>query len=153
MSELFVYRSRMPAPAEAVYSWYTLPDALLRLTPPWEKAQVVEQTGGIEQLGSRVKLRVQIGPFRQVWTAEHTASEPGRMFRDSMISSPFRRWEHTHLFLPETENSSWLEDRVAFQFPLGWLGKFLAGAYTRRRLERLFAYRHRVTIEAFAAPR
>ena len=151
MSELFIHRSRVPAPAEAVYRWHTLPDALLRLTPPWDKAQVVEETGGIEQLGSRVTLRVQIGPFSQVWTAERTASEPGRMFRDSMISSPFRRWEHTHLFLPETENSSWLEDRIAFQFPLGWLGKLSAGAYTRRRLERLFAYRHRVTVEAFAA--
>jgi ligand-binding SRPBCC domain-containing protein len=148
MSELFVYRSEMPASAEEVYAWHMLPGALQKLTPPWEHAQVVEQTGRIDQPGSRVKLRVEIGPIHQIWTAEHTACEPGRMFRDVMVSGPFRRWEHTHLFLSENEDKSWLEDRVEYEFPLGWLGNLIGGAYTRRRLQRMFEYRHRVTAEA-----
>jgi uncharacterized protein len=151
MSELFVYCSAMPASAEAVYQWHTQPDALKRLTPPWEKAQVVEQTGGIEEIGSRVKLRVSVGPITQIWTAEHTAFESGRMFRDTMVAGPFRKWEHTHLFIPETGSSSRLEDRVEFELPLGWVGKLFGGGYTRRRLRRLFAWRHRVTAEALAA--
>ena len=148
MSELFVYRTRIPASAESVYRWHALPDALTRLTPPWENSQVVEETGGIERPGSRVKIRVGIGPFSQIWTAEHTACEPGRMFRDVMVVSPFRHWEHTHLFIPDGENASWLEDRVEYVLPLGWLGKLLGGAYTKRRLTRLFGWRHRVTAEA-----
>lgn len=150
MSEHFVFRSAMPASAEAVYQWHKLPDALVRLTPPREKAQVLEQTGGIDQIGSRVKLRVSVGPISHIWTAEHTACEPGRMFRDTMVAGPFRRWEHTHLFLPETESSSWLEDRVEFEMPLGWLGQTLGGAYTLGRLKRMFEWRHRVTAEALA---
>jgi uncharacterized protein len=151
MCELFVFRSRMPASAEAVYLWHTLPGALIRLTPPWEKAQVVEEIGGIEQIGSCVKLRVAIGPVSQIWTAEHSAFEPGRMFRDTMVSGPFHRWEHTHLFIPETPSTSWLEDRVEFVLPLGWLGKLLGAGYTHRRLRRMFAWRHRVTSEALAS--
>jgi ligand-binding SRPBCC domain-containing protein len=150
MPELFIHRTRMPATAEAVYRWHALPDALTRLTPPWENSEVVEQTGGIEQPGSRVKIRVGIGPVSQIWTAEHTACEPGRMFRDVMVVSPFRRWEHTHLFIPDGENASWLEDRVEYVLPLGWLGKLLGGAYIKRRLTRLFTWRHRVTAEALA---
>ncbi|GAC1621463.1 MAG: hypothetical protein NVS9B13_13050 [Candidatus Acidiferrum sp.] len=149
MSELFVFRSPMPASAEAVYQWHAQPGALAALTPPWENAQVIERTGGIDQPGSRVKIRLRMGPLSQVWTAEHTACEPGRMFRDVMISGPFRRWEHTHLFQPNGENSSWLEDRVEYVLPFGGLGKFFGGAYTRHRLERMFAWRHRVTAEAF----
>jgi hypothetical protein len=149
VGELFVYRSQIPASANAVYDWHALPDALTQLTPPWENAQVIEQTGGIEDVGSRVKIRLRVGPFRQTWTAEHTACEPGRMFRDEMISGPFRRWEHTHLFIPDGENSSWLEDRVEYEFPLGWLGRLFGGAYTRRRLTRMFEFRHRVTAQAF----
>jgi len=141
----------MPASAEVVYEWHKMPDALLRLTPPWEKAQVMEQSGGIEELGSRVKLRVSFGPVSQIWTAEHTAFESGRMFRDTMVSGPFRRWEHTHLFIPDSATSSWLEDRVEFEMPLGWLGKMVGGSYTHRRLRRMFAWRHRVTVEALAA--
>jgi hypothetical protein len=149
VSELFVYRSQIPASANAVYDWHARPDALTRLTPPWENARVIEQTGGIENVGSRVKISLRVGPFSQTWTAEHTACEPGRMFRDVMISGPFRRWEHTHLFIPNGENSSWLEDRVEYEFPLGWLGKLFGGAYTRRRLTRMFEFRHRVTAQAF----
>lgn len=150
VSELFVYRSAMPASAEAVYAWHARPDALQRLTPPWENAHVVEQTGGIDQPGSLVKIRLRVGPITQTWTAEHTASEPGRMFRDVMVSGPFRRWEHTHLFIPDGENKSWLEDRVEYEFPLDWLGKLIGGAYTRHRLSRLFEFRHRRTAEALS---
>lgn len=148
VAELFVYRSLMPASAETVYAWHARPDALTRLTPPWENACVVESSGGIEQPGSRVKIQLRIGPLKQTWTAEHTEYQPGRMFRDVMVSGPFRSWQHTHLFVPETESSSWLEDRVEYEFPLGWFGKIVGGGYTRRRLARMFAWRHRVTHEA-----
>jgi ligand-binding SRPBCC domain-containing protein len=148
MSELFVYRSRMPVSAQALYDFHARPDALQRLTPPWENAKVVEQTGGIEDIGSRVKIQLRVGPIKQTWTAEHAACEPGHMFRDVMVSGPFRRWEHTHLFTSDGESSSFLEDRVEYEFPLGGLGKLFAGAYTRRRLARMFEYRHKITAEA-----
>jgi ligand-binding SRPBCC domain-containing protein len=151
MTELFLYRSRMPTCAETVYRFHAEPDALQRLTPPWGKAQVIASTGGIETPGSRVTLRVSVGPFSQNWIAEHVVCEPGKMFRDAMRSGPFRKWEHTHLFISENENSSWLEDRVEYEFPLGALGKLLTGAYTRKRLQRLFEWRHKTTAEILSA--
>jgi uncharacterized protein len=150
VSELFVYRSQMPASADVVYAFYAKPDALTRLTPPWENARVIERTGSIEQPGSRVKIRLRAGPLFQTWTAELTACEPGRMFRDVMVHGPFRRWEHTHSFILDGQNKSWLEDRVEYEFPLGWFGKFVGGGYTRRRLSRMFEWRHKVTAEAVA---
>lgn len=147
MTEVFKYRSRMPAAAEEVYRFHAESDALEKLTPPWEKVRVVERTGSIEQAGSRTTLRVAIGPFSQIWIAQHTACEPGRKFRDTMVSGPFRRWEHTHIFEAESAESSWLEDQVEYEFPLGWLGKLIGGAYTRKRLQRMFEWRHKVTLE------
>jgi hypothetical protein len=150
----FVFRSRMPASAEAVYRWHAAPGAFEQLQPPWEKARVVESTAGIEELGSLVTIRFSIGPFTKNWIAEHVACEPGKMFCDIQVSGPFRYWEHTHLFLqdPKHPSSSWLEDRIEYQLPLGWLGKLFAGAWTRRKLKRLFSWRHRVTAHAFASP-
>jgi ligand-binding SRPBCC domain-containing protein len=150
LSEKFAYRSRLNASAETVYRWHALPDALQRLTPPWEKAEVLEQTGSIEQIGSRVGIRVGIGPISQIWTSEHTACDPGRMFEDSMVSGPFRRWVHTHLFIADGQGASWLEDRVEYEIPFGWLGRIVAGAYIKKRLGRMFAWRHRRTAEALA---
>jgi ligand-binding SRPBCC domain-containing protein len=151
MTETFIYRSKMPASAEAVYRFHAEPDALERLTPPWEKAQVVARTGSIEHPGSTVTLRVSLGPFSQNWIAEHVACEPNKMFRDAMRTGPFRKWEHTHTFVPETDRTSWIEDFVEYEFPLGWLGKFIGGAYTHRRLQRMFEWRHKVTAEQLAA--
>jgi ligand-binding SRPBCC domain-containing protein len=150
MSETFTFRSKMPASAEEVYRFHGEPDALERLTPSWEKVKVIERTGSIEQLGSTVTLRITVGPFTQDWLAEHVACEPNVMFQDAMRSGPFRRWEHTHRFLPDTAHSSWLEDTVEYEFPLGWLGKLIGGAYTRRRLQRLFEWRHQTTAEQLA---
>jgi len=151
MTETFTYRSKMPASAEAVYRFHAEPDALERLTPPWEKAQVVARTGSIERPGSKVTLRVSVGPFWQNWIAEHVDCEPNKMFRDTMRTGPFRRWEHTHKFFPETGQSSWLEDTVEYEFPLGWLGKLVGGAYTHRRLQRMFEWRHKQTAEQLAS--
>lgn len=147
---IFVFRSHMPASAESVYRFHAEPEALTRLTPPWEKATVYEQSGGIEELGSRVKIKLRVGPLAQTWIAEHRACEPGRMFRDVMVSGPFKKWEHTHVFVPDGAQASWLEDRVEFELPLGWLGKTLGAWYTRRRLRRMFAWRHEVTGKALA---
>ena len=147
MSEMFRYRSRMPASAETVYQVHAEPDALKQLTPPWEKAQVVSRTGSIEKPGSRVTLRVAVGPFLRDWVAEHAACQPGRMFRDVMISGPFRRWEHIHEFLPESDTSSWLQDTVEYEFPLGWFGKLFGGRYTRKRLQLMFEWRHKATAQ------
>jgi ligand-binding SRPBCC domain-containing protein len=155
--ERFIRRTRIPATAEQVYRWHAEPGTLERLTPPWEDARVMEDTGGIEQTGSRVTLCVRIGPFKQRWVAEHTASEPGRMFRDTMIRGPFPHWEHTHNFIPDRPvtpdgpGACWLEDCVEYVLPLGALGRLVAGWYVRRKLDRLFAYRHTVTREAFGA--
>lgn len=151
MSEKFTYRSKMPASADEVFRFHAEPRALERLTPPWEHARVVSTTGDIDQPGSRVTLRVSVGPFSRNWIAEHTTCQPGRMFRDVMVSGPFRRWEHTHKFIPEGPYSSWLEDSVDFDFPLGWIGNLFAREYTYRRLQRMFAWRHKTTAEILAA--
>jgi len=151
MTESFVCRSKMPASAEEVYGFHAEPNALERLTPPWEKVKILNRTGSMEIPGSRVTLRVSVGPFHQDWVAEHTVCQPGVMFRDVMVSGPFRRWEHTHLFIPESANTSYLEDRVEFEMPFGFLGKWLASGYTLKRLQRMFAWRHQKTAEELIA--
>jgi uncharacterized protein (TIGR01777 family) len=38
--------TRVPFPAELVYRWHGRPGALERLTPPWERVEVLERAGG-----------------------------------------------------------------------------------------------------------
>jgi ligand-binding SRPBCC domain-containing protein len=145
MPELFIRRSRFPVSAERLFAWHAQPDALERLTPPWEQARVVRRTGTIRDLGSRVEIQVRIGPLWRTWISEHTACEEGRMFRDIQIKGPFALWHHTHTFEPDGPSASYLEDRVEYALPMGALGSLVAGHFVRRKLERLFSYRHNFT--------
>ena len=140
----FSIRSRVTAPAKAVFTWHGRPGALERLTPPWEKVEVVERPDGIRK-GSRTILRIRVGPFRRRWVGVFHDVEPGRRFRDEQVKGPFSRWLHTHSFEPEGESACCLEDRIEYVLPLGPVGNLLGNGYTQRKLRRLFAYRHAVT--------
>jgi ligand-binding SRPBCC domain-containing protein len=143
-TELFVHRSRIEAPATEVYAWHALPDALERLTPPGEHVEVVEKSGGIER-GARVVLQFGRWPFRRRWVAEHQDFEVGCYFSDIQVSGPFAYWKHVHIFEPDGPAACFLEDRVEYALPFGFLGRLFAGKYVRKKLLELFKYRHAVT--------
>jgi len=147
---VFVRRSRITAPADAVFRWHARPGALERLTPPWDRLQVVERTGGIEN-GARVVLELPLGPTHVRWVAEHFDYVEGRQFRDRQSQGPFARWEHTHRFDPDGPAASYLEDRIDYALPFGTAGALVGGGFARRTLERMFAYRHHTTAQDLAA--
>ncbi len=144
---VFVASSRIEAPAETLFRWHAEPAALERLTPPWEKMEMIEPAKGIHE-GDRGAMWVYVGPFRVRWSFEHRDYIEGRQFRDVQTVGPFRRWEHTHSFTPEGAAACRLEDRIEYELPFGALGSFFGGWFVRRRLKRVFEYRHRVTAEA-----
>lgn len=145
----FAKRTRLEASAREVYRWHARPGALERLSPPWDPPIVESRTGGIEDEGARVVLRV--GPLRQRWVAEHHGTVPGREFHDRQVEGPFALWEHAHRMEPLGENACTLEDRIEYALPAGRLGDAAGGRAVRALLERMFAYRHRVTADDLAA--
>jgi ligand-binding SRPBCC domain-containing protein len=140
----FVKESRMAATPERVFAFHESPDALRRLTPPWERMTIVEGGESIRK-GSRVVFWVGVGPFRMRWVARHTEYDPPERFVDEQESGPFARWRHVHRFLDDGEGGTRLRDEIDFDPPLGWLGRRLGGAYLLRKLETMFAYRHEMT--------
>jgi ligand-binding SRPBCC domain-containing protein len=144
-TETFIRRTRIDAPAAVVYAWHALPGALEQLTPPGEHVQILERTGGIER-GARVVLQFGRWPFRRRWVAVHGDFEEGRYFSDVQESGPFAYWKHTHTFEPDGTSGCYLEDRVEYALPFGVLGRWFGGWYARRKLAKLFEYRHEVTV-------
>lgn len=146
-TESFIKRSRIEAPAEEVFRWHLTPGALEALIPPDEPMRVVEKSGQIGR-GARVVFAVRVGPIPLRWVAEHTDYVEGREFTDVQISGPFARWTHRHRVEPDGPAACYLQDHIDYALPFGWLGRTIAGSFVRRRLERLFDYRHRVTAAA-----
>ncbi|MGB9403764.1 MAG: SRPBCC family protein [Candidatus Acidiferrales bacterium] len=149
MGEVFLRRTRIEAPAETLFRWHAEPGALERLSPPWEPVEEIERAPGIRD-GNRGVLGVHWGPLLIRWEFEHRNYAEGRQFQDVQTKGPFKSWVHTHSFTPDGATACWLEDRIEYEMPLGFLGRWIGGRMVRRKLERLFECRHRVTAEAMA---
>jgi len=144
---IFEQRTRIAAPPERVFAFHERHDALEMLLPPWENARVIEKTPGID-VGTRVVLEMALGPIKQRVEAVHTAYEKGRMFQDRIVRGPFAKWVHTHRMDPDGAGGTWLVDHIEYELPLGALGQIFGGPFARRKLEKMFAYRHEVTKKA-----
>src|SRR6266511_1685148 len=57
--------TRVPFPAEVVYQWHRRPGSFERLTPPWERVEVLERTGGRQFVDEPAE-----GPFAH-WIHTH----------------------------------------------------------------------------------
>lgn len=146
----FTKRSLLPVDAATAFRWHERPGALQRLTPPWERVEVIETPTSL-QPGTEAKIRVFIGPWSKVWVARHTRYVPDREFQDVQVSGPFASFEHTHRIIPQDQQSCWLEDQIEFAPPGGSIGRWLGSGWIRQTLDRAFRYRHAVTTADLAA--
>ncbi len=147
--QTYVKRTLIPASAEEVFAWHEAPGAFQRLTPPWEKVRVVHHAGGIKD-GADVRLLVGRMPFVLRWDLTHCDYQPGRSFTDRQVKGPFKQWTHVHRMLPRDDKTCLLEDRIEYELPLGLFGALLGRFFMKRKLDRLFEYRHKITLQAFA---
>ena len=157
--------TRVPAPIEDVWAFHSTVDGLRELTPGWMNLRI----GGVEGpdgspdpavlvAGSEIQMSIRpfrVGP-RQRWTSRiverdpdgETTPERSARFVDEMEDGPFRRWEHTHAFYADGEETL-LVDTVAYRLPFGPLGD-LAGPPAKVGFEGMFRDRHRRTVERFS---
>jgi len=145
-TQSFVKESIIHASPERVFTFHELPDALRRLTPPWESSHIVQAAPDIK-VGSRAIIQTRIfGLFPVRWVAEHTAYDPPHMFEDVQVEGPFRYWRHLHIIKPHPAGAV-LRDEIEYEPPLGFIGQLAASFMIVPRLEKVFEYRHRVTRE------
>ena len=140
----FSHETLIPAGVVDLFNYHRRPEALQRLTPPWESVRVLERVGSIEDEGT-TRLQIGMGPFKTEWTAGHQDYVENRQFSDVQLKGPFKSWKHVHSFRSVSENETELNDGIHYELPMGGLGSFLGGSSVRKRLERMFVYRHTVT--------
>jgi len=104
----------------------------------------IESTDNSLAVGSNVVLKTSFFGVPIRWVAQHTDYEPPNLFADTQISGPFAAWDHRHHFKAIGEHSL-LTDEIDFKVPLGTLGNLLGGGTALKKIESMFAYRHRLT--------
>jgi hypothetical protein len=140
----FVKESIIGADQARVFAFHELPDALARLTPPWESSRVIRMAK-ISEVGSEAIVETRLlGLIPVRWVARHTMYDPPRMFEDVQVSGPFRYWRHRHLITPHAEGAL-LRDEIEYEPPFSFIGQLVEPFLITPRLTKLFDYRHAVT--------
>ncbi|WP_394741563.1 SRPBCC family protein [Natronococcus roseus] len=150
-------QTRVDAPLEDVWEFYSRVSGLEAVTPAWMGLAVESVVGpdgepdpDVLEAGSEVTLSTRpfdVGP-RQRWTSvitERERTDGTAYFRDEMTDGPFERWVHTHAFYGDGDETV-LRDRVEYELPFGPLGR-VATPFSRIGFETMFRARHRLTKE------
>lgn len=140
----YVTSSVLPVAVEDAFSYHQRDGALERLIPPWESVSIQRTGQGIE-VGTEVSVQGRLLGIPLKMVAEHTEYAPPNFFRDVQKSGPLKSWQHDHRFESAGDEQSTLTDEFNYCMLLGWLGRAIDSGTFRRKLESMFAYRHRVT--------
>ncbi|MFT7513785.1 MAG: hypothetical protein ACI9QL_002999 [Candidatus Omnitrophota bacterium] len=140
----FIRSIELPVSAERAFAWHERSGAFTRLTPPWEKVRLLKSVGGIRD-GAEVVVRVNaLGPIGFTAVYRHVDYQQGRQFVDIQEKGPFRAWRHEHRFHASGSDRCILEDHITYSAPP------LTGAIIEARLDRMFRYRHAITLADMA---
>ena len=135
----------VPVSRRALHDWHLREGAFERLGPPWETMRHIHAEALAN--GSKRVFALRKGGLWVRWVARHQDVVDGERFTDIQEKGPFKRWEHTHRFEEAGPETSHLVDQIEYALPAGALGRALGGGSVARELERMFTYRHRVTLQ------
>ena len=97
-------------------------------------------TSGLIALGQEVTWEARHFGILQRMTSCVTEFDPPHHFRDSMVSGPFRRFDHDHDF-EQTGEVTVMTDRFDYESPFGIIGRLADAAFLRRYMARLLKRR------------
>jgi len=129
--------------AHTAFAWHEREGALQRLTPPWEKIELLEKNDGID-VGATCTINVGTGFFSIPWQAEHVEYYKDKHFKDRQNSGPFALWEHSHDF-SENNGVTTITDTVDYRLPLHPVSSPIIGKFIKKKLDKMFSYRRNVS--------
>ena len=106
---------------------------------------VVDQKGGINN-GAISVFRINFGPITFKWVAKHFGYIQNLQFQDKMIKGPFKKWVHTHSFIPQGLNQCIIEDKINYTPRFGKIGSKIIQKRIQNYLNQLFLYRSRILV-------
>jgi len=143
--------TRVPAPLEDVFAFFSDPANLARITPPWLRFRIQPPVPERMEEGARIEYRIRWLVFTLRWVTVISRWVAGVEFQDRQKRGPYRTWIHTHRFERDGAGGVLMRDRVEYQLPFGLLGRIAHAVLVQRQLQAIFEYRRRAIEKIFPA--
>ncbi|HVU34187.1 MAG TPA: SRPBCC family protein [Opitutaceae bacterium] len=137
----------LPLPPADVFPFFASAKNLQVITPEWLDFCIRPPVPASVREGTRIDYRLRLHRIPLYWQSEITVWEPPFRFRDEQRRGPYRRWMHTHTFLPH-EGGALCLDEVDYAVPGGaWVERL----FVRQRLRRIFEFRQWALLRHFTS--
>ncbi|HEX9969289.1 MAG TPA: SRPBCC family protein [Acidimicrobiales bacterium] len=129
------------APPQRVFDLSVDVDVHMASSSPSNERAVAGVTTGRMRLDDEVEWRATHFGIPWRMRSRITAVDEPHCFIDEMQRGPFRRWHHTHRFIP-LDGGTRMVDEVRYEAPLGLLGRIVERAVLHEYMTRLLAARN-----------
>lgn len=142
-------RQRLPISLEVAWAFFSRPENLRLITPPWLDFRITNAVPEAMYPGTIITYTVRpLLGIPMPWTTEITHLDAPHYFADEQRFGPYRMWHHKHFFR-EVEQGVEVEDLVHYALPFGPLGSLVQPWLVRPRIESIFRYRYQALEQRF----
>ncbi len=131
----------VPLPVSRAFDFFKDPENLDRITPSFLRFRPENGGAGSMSKGLEITYRMRLHSVPVRWTSRISVWNPPDSFVDEQTEGPFAMWRHLHTFRPMGESSTEIADRVDYEMPFGFFGRFANFLFVKRDLESIFTYR------------
>ena len=131
----------LPITRDKAFAFFQNPNNLFDITPDWLDFRLVTNKNGEKVYeGAEYDYHIRWFGLRMKWRSKIETYHPPYGFTDIQIVGPYSKWEHTHSFKEQGENTL-MFDTVVYKIPFSYLGRAVHGLFLKNQLQDIFCYR------------
>lgn len=132
-----------------VFPFFSNEKNLELITPSFLSFKVLGKDTPTVRQGTAIEYSLKMRGISFKWKSLINKFEDKKSFTDTQINGPYKKWVHTHQFIP-VKKGTLIKDEIVYKLPLGIIGKFFAGKLVANDLKRVFDFRYEKIKEIFA---
>ena len=127
---------------EKAWKFFSDPKNLKDITPNEMNFNII--SGADKSIYAGQIIQYKVSPVLGVnlkWVTEITHVKENEYFVDEQRFGPYSLWHHKHFF-KKINGGILMEDIVDYKIPYGLIGQFAHVIFVKKKLEKIFNYRH-----------
>ena len=135
-------KQELPISLEKEWKFFSDPKNLKDITPNEMNFNII--SGADKSIYAGQIIQYKVSPVLGInlkWVTEITHVKENEYFVDEQRFGPYSLWHHKHFF-KKINGGILMEDIVDYKIPYGLIGQFAHVIFVKKKLEKIFNYRH-----------
>ena len=135
-------KQELPISLEKAWKFFSDPKNLKDITPNEMNFNII--SGADKSIYAGQIIQYKVSPVLGInlkWVTEITHVKENEYFVDEQRFGPYSLWHHKHFF-KKINGGILMEDIVDYKIPYGLIGQFAHVIFVKKKLKKIFNYRH-----------